>query len=88
MLNLSHVQLFVTQRTVVHQAPLSMGLFRQEYCSGLPFPSLGDLPDPGIKTKSPAMQADSLLAEPPGKPLDVYKTWVLCHTMLLFCVEI
>ena len=88
MLNLSHVQLFATAWTVAHQAPLSMGLSRQEYCSGLPFPFPGDLPNPGIETKSPAMQADSLLAEPPRKPLDVYKTWVLCHTMLLFCVEI
>ena len=45
----SHVQLFVTLWTVAHQVPLSMGFSRQEYWSGLPFPSLGDLPDPGIK---------------------------------------
>ena len=50
------------------QAPLSMGFPRQEYWSGLPFPPLGDLPNPGIKAKSPALQADSLLSEPPGKP--------------------
>ena len=45
-----------------------MELSREEYCSGLPFPSPGDLPDPGIKAQSPALQADSLLSEPPGKP--------------------
>ena len=50
------------------QAPLSMGLSRQEYCSGLPFPSPRDLPDPGIKAGSPALQADSLLTELQGKP--------------------
>ena len=45
-----------------------MGFSRQEYWSGLPFPSPGDLPDPGIDLWSPASQADSLLSEPPGKP--------------------
>ena len=55
-----HAQLFATLWTVVHQAPLSMGLPRQEYWSGLPFPSAGDLPDPGIKSVSPALQVDSL----------------------------
>ena len=54
--------------TVAHQAPLSMGFPRQEYWSGLPFPSPGDLPDPGIELRSPALLADSLLSEPPGKP--------------------
>ena len=49
VMSLSHVQLFVTLWTVTYQAPLSMGFSRQEYWSGLPFPSLGDLPDPGIK---------------------------------------
>jgi len=44
-----------------------MEFFRQEYWSGLPFPSLGDLPNPGIKPGSPSLQADSLLSEPPGK---------------------
>ena len=51
------------------QAPLSMQFSRQEYWSGLPFPSPGDLPNPGIKTMSPALQADSLPSEPPGKPI-------------------
>ena len=45
-----------------------MGLSRQEYWSGLPFPSPGDLPDPGIEPWSPALQADALTSEPPGKP--------------------
>ena len=49
-----------TPRTIVHQAPLSMGFPRQQYCSGLPFPSPGDLPNPGIKLWSPALQADAL----------------------------
>ena len=65
---LSHVQLFATPWTVAHWAPLSMELSRQEYWSGLPFPSPGDLPNPGIKHRSPALQADSLPSELPGKP--------------------
>ena len=55
--------------TAAHQAPLSMEFSRQAYWSGLPFPSAGDLPEPGIETMSPALQADSLLSEPPGKPV-------------------
>ena len=66
--SLSRVRLFATPWTVAHQAPLSMGFSRQEYWSGLPFPSPGDLPDPGIKPRSPALQADALTSEPPGKP--------------------
>ena len=57
----------VTLWTVACQAPLSMGFSRQEYWSVLSFPSLGDLPDPGIELRSPALQADSLPSEPPGK---------------------
>ena len=57
-----------TPWTVTHQAPLSTGFSRQEHWSGLPFPSPGDLPDPGIKPRSPTLQADSLPSEPPGKP--------------------
>ena len=53
---------------VAYQAPLSMGFSRLECWSGLPFPPPGDLPNPGIKPGSPALQADSLLTEPPGKP--------------------
>ena len=69
---LSHVRLFVTPWTVIHQAPLSMGFSRQEYWSELPFPSPGDLPDTGIKFTSPvspALQVDSLPLEPSGKPI-------------------
>ena len=53
-------------------APPSIGFSRQEYWSGLPFPSPGDLPDPGIKPRSPALQADNLTSEPPGKPKTVH----------------
>ena len=73
-----HVQLFVTLWTVTRQAPLSMRFFRQEYWSGLPFPSPGDLPDPGIEPMSPALQADSLLSEQPGKPW-----WIVAVVQLL-----
>ena len=54
--------------TVAHQAPPSMGFSRQEYWSGLPFPSPGDLPDPGIEPRSPTLQADALTSAPPGEP--------------------
>ena len=66
--SLSRVQLFATPWTVAHQAPPSMGFSRQEYWSGLPFPSPGDLPEPGIKPRSPTLQAGALTSEPPGKP--------------------
>ena len=66
--SLSRVRLFATPWTVAHQAPPSMEFSKQEYWSGLPFPSPGDLPDPGIKPASPALQADALSPEPPGKP--------------------
>ena len=52
------------------QALLSMGFSRQDYWSGLPFPSLEDLPDPGIEPRSPTLQADALTSAPPGKPLN------------------
>ena len=64
----SAVSDFVTPWTVAHQAPLSLGFSRQEYWSGLPRPPPGDLPSPGIEPRSPALQADSLPSEPPGKP--------------------
>ena len=63
---LSHVRLFATLWTVAPQAPTSMGFSRQEYWSGLPFPSPGDLPDPGIEPRSPALQADALSSELKG----------------------
>ena len=70
--SLSHVRLFATPWTVVRQALLSMEFSRQEYWSGLPFSSPGDLPNPGIKPGSPALQADSLLSEPPENQLYLY----------------
>ena len=66
--SLSRVQLFAILWTIGHQAPLSMGFPRQEYWSGLPFASPGGPPNPGIKPKSPELQADSLPSEPPEKP--------------------
>ena len=64
---LSRVRLFSTLWTVAYQAPPSMGFSRREYWSGLPFPSPGDLPHPGIEPGYPALQEDSLTSEPPGK---------------------
>ena len=58
----------MTPWTIAHLVPLSTGFFRQEYWSRLPFPSPGDLSDPGIELRSLALQAYSLLSEPPGKP--------------------
>ena len=75
--SLSCIQLFATPWTVAHQAPLSMGFSRQEYWGGLPFPSPGDLPKPGIEPRSHALQADALSSEPPGKP----------HIYILLCVK-
>ena len=65
---LSHVRLFATPWTVAYEAPQSMEFCRQEYWSGLPFPSPGDLPNPGIEPWSLALQADTLPSEPPGNP--------------------
>ena len=67
---LSRVRLFSTP-----PAPLSMGFPKQEYWSGLPFSSPGDLPDSGTEPRSPALQADTLPSEPPGKSLEM--CWVL-----------
>ena len=64
----SHVQLFVSLWPVAHQAPLFLGIPRQEHWSGLPCPPPGDLPNPGIEPRPPALQADYLPAEPPRKP--------------------
>ena len=58
-----------TPWTAAYQAPLSMGFSKQECWSGLPFPSAGDLPDPGIEPGSPTLQEDTLPSEPPGKPV-------------------
>ena len=66
--SLSHVRLFATPWTVAYQASPSMGFSRQEYWSGLPFPSPGDLLNPGIEPGSPALEADALTSEPLGSP--------------------
>ena len=67
MKSLSYVRLFATPWTVAHQAPPSMEFSRQQYWSVVPFPSPGDLPDPGIEPGFPALQTDTLLSEPPRK---------------------
>ena len=79
--SLSRVRLSVTPWTVAHQAPLSMGFSRQEYWSGLPFPSPGDLSDPGIDPRSPALQADALTSETPGKPMLGHGTLIFGQTL-------
>ena len=71
MKSLSRVRLFATPWTVAYKGPLSMEFSRQEYWSGLPFPSPGDLPDPGIEPKSPALRADALPSEPPRQSLSL-----------------
>ena len=76
---LNRVRLFATPSTVAYQAPSSMGFSRQEYWSGLPFPSPGDFPNPGIEPGSPALQTDTLPSEPPGKP---HPTERQCQRML------
>ena len=79
--SLFRVRLFVTPWTVAHQAPPSMGFSRQEYWSGLPFPFPGDLSDAGIEHRSPALQADPLTSEPPGKPMEagMYSSSFFCN---------
>ena len=76
MKSLSRVQLLATPWTVHNQAPPSMEFSRQEYWSGLPFPSPGDLPNPGIEPGSPALWADALLFEPPGN-LSIYAEYMM-----------
>ena len=73
---LSCVLVFVTPGTVAHQAPLSMGFPRQDYWSGLPFPSPGDLLNPGIKPVSPALAGKFFTTEPPEKPKEVYMSLI------------
>ena len=87
---LSRVRLFATPWTVAYQAP-SMGFSRQEYWSGLPFPSPGDLPNPEIEPGSPALWADALPSEPPGKPCQSLScVQLFCNPMVCspsgFCV--
>ena len=77
----SRVRLFATPWTVANQAPPSMEFSRQEYW--LPFPSPGDLPNPGIEPRSPTLWADALLSEPPGNPIEVIK--ILLMLLLAKC---
>ena len=70
---LSRVRLFATPWTIAYKAPLSMGFSRQEYWSGLPFPSPEDLADPGVKPGSSALEADTLTSEPPGMYVNFLK---------------
>ena len=79
MKSLSRVRLFATPWTVAHQAPRSMKFSRQEYWSGLPFSSPGDLPDPGIEPRSPALQADSLPSESPVASDSFTTPWTVAH---------
>ena len=90
---LSSVQLFAIPQTAAYQAPPSMDFTRQEYWSGLPFPSLGDLPDPGIEPRS-ALQADALPSEPPEqlnyengcKPFNDRQNHSSLLTFFMFCM--
>ena len=76
------ISLFVTPWTVACQAPLFMGFSRREYWSGLPFPSPGNLPDPGIKSASPALAGGFFTTEPPGKFSSVAQSFpTLCDPM-------
>ena len=100
--SLGCVRPFSTPWTIAYQAPLSMGFSRQEYWSGLPFPSPGDLPDPGIEPRSSALQSDSLPSEPPGKFFfgnksyeitRVFKLYMqrlikICHICIYKCVHV
>ena len=83
-LSLSRVQLSVTVWTVAYQAPPSRGFSRQENWSGLPFPSPGDLPNPGIEPRSPSLEADILTSEPPGKQSnwDLNLKWMVKFALL------
>ena len=78
----------MTSWTVALQVPLSVGSSRQEYWSGLPFPSPGDLPDPGIKPRSPALEGEFVTTGPPGKPLlwGIFFQACLRKKMLLACM--
>ena len=76
-----HVQLFITLLTVAHQAPLSIAFSRQECWSGLPFPFPGDLPDPGIKVKSPALAGGFFTTESPGKPPPTFQFLIIIRNL-------
>ena len=72
---------FVTPWTVARQAPLSIGFSRQEYWTGLPFPSPGDLPNPGIEPTSPALEGGLFTTEPPGKPSQLSEQQFTCKAV-------
>ena len=78
----------MTPWTVAYQAPPSMGFSRQEYLSGLPFPSPGDLPNPGVEPGSPSFQADALTSEPPGKPVVITVVFIYSVPTVLGAVHI
>ena len=83
---ISHVRLFATPWTVAYQAPQYMEFSRQEYWSGLLFPSPGDLPNPGIEPRFPALQADALPSEPQGSPSIVYLLSLVTCGEVLFLI--
>ena len=85
--SLSRIRLSVSLWTVVHQTPLSMGFSRQKYWSGLPFPSPGDLPDPGIESGSSTSQADALPSEPQGSP-SVWQIKSIFTALKCFCTPL
>ena len=82
---LSPVRLFATLWTAARQAPVSMGFSRREHWSGLPCPPPGDLPNPGIEPRSPALQVDSLPTELPGKPRYRYQFSSVAQSCLTLC---
>ena len=84
--SLSHVQLFATPWTAAYQATPSMAFSRQEYQSGLLFPSPVDLPNPGIKPGSPALQTDAFPSEPPGKPWTTGKS-LYFHLQIILSIK-
>ena len=89
MLLFSCVQFFMTPWNVAHQAPLSMGFPRQEYWSGLPFPSPRDLPNQGIEPASLALAGRFFITDPPGKPASTLSYCVVpvtvgCHVTLMY----
>ena len=88
--SLNPVQLFPTLWAIIYQVPPSMEFSRQEYWSGFPFPSPGDLHDPGIESRTPSLQADTLSSEPPGKSytdvkIGSYRRLSAKELMLLNC---
>ena len=89
MKSLSCVRLFATPWTIAHQAPLSMEFSRQKYWSRLPFPSPGDLSNPGIELGASSLWADALPSEPPGKSEASLNTHLVAPKFLISsCVEV